>query len=153
MSNGATMMHMDMQACTGCGSCVEACPAGAIGLMAGKVVINPMLCNACQACIVVCPVGAISIVKPPAQAVQTLATVQPARQSQSAAGGLALWTGIALALVEHRILPRLMDAFIAALERREPRSSLPATTALLDIAQGKARWRLAHQHRYRGERR
>ncbi len=150
MSNGVTMMHMDMQACTGCGSCIEVCSAGAIGLMAGKAVINSMLCNACQACIDVCPVGAISIVKPPAQAVQALATVQPARPSQPATGGLALWTGIALALVEHRIIPRLVDAFIAALERRATHSSLSAVTSLLEIAQGKARWRLMRQHRRRG---
>jgi len=129
------MLHMNLDACTGCGVCVEMCPAGAMCLVAGKAVINTELCTACKACIEVCPTGAITVVTPPTQAAlatvpQAPATTLPSQKRDAAPGGLALWTGIALALVEHRIVPRLADALIAALEQWQSRPKpSQATTA------------------------
>jgi len=44
--------------CIACGSCINACPFGAINMEADKAVINAA-CTACGACIDICPVGAI----------------------------------------------------------------------------------------------
>jgi NAD-dependent dihydropyrimidine dehydrogenase PreA subunit len=45
--------------CTGCGACVEVCPAGAIALMDGKACIDEEACTGCGACVDACPEGAI----------------------------------------------------------------------------------------------
>src|SRR5680860_245860 len=47
--------------CTGCGTCVNNCPAGAISLENGKVSINYKKCIGCGLCISICPAGAIEI--------------------------------------------------------------------------------------------
>jgi electron transfer flavoprotein alpha subunit len=50
---------IDAEKCTGCETCVSACPFSAIEMKDGKAVINEF-CNVCTSCIDVCPVGAIS---------------------------------------------------------------------------------------------
>ena len=152
----AMMLHMNLDACTGCGVCVVACPAGAMGLVAGKAVINTEHCTACEMCIEVCPSGAITVVTPPTQAAlatvpQAPATGLPSQKRDAAPGGLALWTGIALALIEHRIVPRLVDAFIVALEQWQSRPKpSPAATPWQDILQGKVGRGPTYRHRRRG---
>ncbi len=46
--------------CTGCGTCVDVCPVGAITLVDGKALINTSNCANCRVCENECPVGAIS---------------------------------------------------------------------------------------------
>jgi len=50
---------MDVARCTGCGACVEVCPAGAIGLVDGKAHVDEELCIGCGACVDACPEDAI----------------------------------------------------------------------------------------------
>ncbi len=51
---------IDLDACTGCGDCVEWCPTGAVKLVNGKaIVVRPENCNYCTDCEIVCPSGAI----------------------------------------------------------------------------------------------
>ena len=151
------MLHMNLDACTGCGVCVETCPAGAMCLVAGKAVINTELCTVCQTCIGVCPTGAIMVVTPPVQAALTAvpppaAAAPPSRKQGAAPGGLALWTSIALALVEHQVAPRLADAFIVALERWQARPKpTQATTAWRDVIQGQVARGPTYRHRKRGK--
>jgi len=57
---------VDERLCTGCGSCVQSCPFGAISMHKGKGVldlsrVDPLLCKGCGNCEVVCPVKAISL--------------------------------------------------------------------------------------------
>jgi NAD-dependent dihydropyrimidine dehydrogenase PreA subunit len=147
------MLNMNLDACTGCGVCVEMCPVGAMCLIAGKAVINTELCTACQTCIDVCPTGAIMVVVPPAQATRSPAGASPSQEQRAAPGGIALWTGIALALVEHRIVPRLADAFIVALERWLSRPKpAPTTTLWQNTLQDKVGRRPTYRHRRRNNR-
>jgi NAD-dependent dihydropyrimidine dehydrogenase PreA subunit len=143
------MLHMNLDTCTGCGACVVACPTGAICLVAGKAVVNTELCTVCEACVEVCPTGAITVVGLPAQTAP--AAARPSQKTRTAPGGLALWTGIALALVEHQVVPRLADTLVAALERWQARSKpTQATTAWQDVIQGKVGRGPAYRHRRRG---
>lgn len=49
--------------CLGSGSCITACPEGAIGMIKGKaVLIHPTICIGHGACMVACPHDAISLV-------------------------------------------------------------------------------------------
>ncbi len=51
--------RVDVDRCTGCGACLDACRFDAIVLVAGKATIRPLLCEGCSACSLVCPAGAV----------------------------------------------------------------------------------------------
>ena len=51
---------VDVDACTGCGRCVEVCPSGSWRLKDGRAVWEGLnLCLECGACFHVCPVEAV----------------------------------------------------------------------------------------------
>ena len=51
---------IDLDTCTGCGTCVEWCPSGAVGMVDGKaVIIKPQDCYYCADCEAVCSYKAI----------------------------------------------------------------------------------------------
>ncbi len=55
-----TLPEIDLEKCSGCGSCVEFCPTGAVKLEDGKVVVvHAEACSYCTECEAVCPTGAI----------------------------------------------------------------------------------------------
>jgi len=51
---------VDSEKCTGCGICLDVCPAGAIEVME-KAVIDDEICTGCAACVTECPNKAIII--------------------------------------------------------------------------------------------
>jgi Fe-S-cluster-containing hydrogenase component 2 len=53
------MYRVDEATCTGCGECVEACPAGALVVADGRAHIHEAICAACGSCAGACPQGAI----------------------------------------------------------------------------------------------
>ena len=52
---------VDVQKCTGCTSCVDACPAEAIEIEDDKAKIDAGACVDCETCVDECPAGAITM--------------------------------------------------------------------------------------------
>ncbi|MDD5697492.1 MAG: 4Fe-4S binding protein [Victivallaceae bacterium] len=52
---------VDKDTCTGCESCVDACPVEAISMQEGVAEISADDCIDCGACVSECPVEAISM--------------------------------------------------------------------------------------------
>jgi NAD-dependent dihydropyrimidine dehydrogenase PreA subunit len=63
-------MKVDLDKCTGCGTCVQDCPLGAIRLKKKKANVGD-LCSLCGACVRICPEKALSLQdSPPVGAIQ-----------------------------------------------------------------------------------
>ena len=58
LTKGAEMALKINEECIGCGTCVDACPLGAI-VESGEVYIITDECDECRACVDTCPVNAI----------------------------------------------------------------------------------------------
>jgi NAD-dependent dihydropyrimidine dehydrogenase PreA subunit len=52
---------VDAEKCTGCESCVEACPLEAIEMQDDIAVVDEDTCGDCGTCVDACPVEAISV--------------------------------------------------------------------------------------------
>ncbi len=52
---------VDTKECTGCESCVDACPLEAIEMQDDLAVIDEETCDECGTCVDTCPVEAISL--------------------------------------------------------------------------------------------
>ncbi len=120
------MMQIDVTKCTGCGQCLEVCPAGAISLVKGRTVIDPDTCIFCGACIYACPQAAISEAQLPETAITATirpAKIQPVRietprpvPAAQPAGRLARVMPV-ISLLGKEIIPRLADSFLDSLDR------------------------------------
>ncbi len=49
------------EGCVGLGSCLSACPLGAIRMVSDIAVVNPTICTGCGDCVRICPTGVISL--------------------------------------------------------------------------------------------
>lgn len=54
---------VNKELCSGCGTCVDACPMGAISLSGGKAVIDTEHCVKCGVCVFSCPQKAITLIE------------------------------------------------------------------------------------------
>ena len=58
------IIHIDRDACNGCGACAAACHEGAIGMVDGKaVLLRDDYCDGLGDCLPACPTGAITFVE------------------------------------------------------------------------------------------
>jgi NAD-dependent dihydropyrimidine dehydrogenase PreA subunit len=55
------VVTVDVDLCTGCGECVNTCPAQIFRIENDKSVVNDDECLGCQSCVAICPVGAIKV--------------------------------------------------------------------------------------------
>src|ERR1700739_3438073 len=71
--------HIDLEACIGCGTCVDACPEGdVLGLLNGKAtIVKGHKCIGHSICADVCPVGAITMVMAKATAGADMPALTP----------------------------------------------------------------------------
>jgi Fe-S-cluster-containing hydrogenase component 2 len=54
------MVQVSQSECTGCGSCVTACPVEAIAMVDGVASVDQDECIECGTCVDECPVEAVS---------------------------------------------------------------------------------------------
>ncbi|HNS05851.1 MAG: ATP-binding protein [Candidatus Saccharicenans sp.] len=60
--SGGKKASVDLDRCTGCGSCLSVCRFSAIeDTKDGKIKIDPISCEGCAVCSYICPAGAISM--------------------------------------------------------------------------------------------
>jgi NAD-dependent dihydropyrimidine dehydrogenase PreA subunit len=52
------MVAINTEDCTGCGGCIDLCPAIAISMIRDVVTIDPEICTGCNICVKVCPMRA-----------------------------------------------------------------------------------------------
>ena len=52
---------VDVETCSGCGECVDACPLDAITMENDKAVVDDDTCGDCGACVDGCPTEAITV--------------------------------------------------------------------------------------------
>jgi NAD-dependent dihydropyrimidine dehydrogenase PreA subunit len=52
------MITINTELCTGCGGCIDLCPAIAISMINDVVTIDPEVCTECNICVKVCPMRA-----------------------------------------------------------------------------------------------
>jgi NAD-dependent dihydropyrimidine dehydrogenase PreA subunit len=57
----AVVVQIDVEKCSGCGSCVEVCPNDAIELVEGRAVIAAEACAGCGVCVDECPNEALAL--------------------------------------------------------------------------------------------
>lgn len=137
------MIYIDRDRCTGCGRCVEVCPADVIRIVAGKAMGSPDECRECEACMDVCPEGAIMSVREPVSEDQAVAvrprTAQPQvhvdAQTVTARGSARLlpWLGAAAAFVGREVVPRVLDVLLDAWDGRvEQQAASTLDTVLPD---------------------
>ncbi|OGP67590.1 MAG: hypothetical protein A2031_01290 [Deltaproteobacteria bacterium RBG_19FT_COMBO_43_11] len=54
-------VHWEKTRCIGCGSCIEACPKGALAMAQSGIIIDRLSCDSCAACVQACPSTAMDI--------------------------------------------------------------------------------------------
>lgn len=152
---------IDIDLCQGCGTCVGACPQGAIHIEGGVAVIDRERCNACEACLASCPQGALhAVVEGQAEVVRVPAAVQmpiaterhllavSARRQPRASAAVAI-----ARFLGSEVLPRALSTLLAMWDSRQSRG-----TSLSDVRADDSRvaptgkmagQRMGRQHRAR----
>jgi len=122
-------MRVNLENCTGCGSCVDICPVEAISLLNEKAHIDPNICTKCEACIKACPNEAIERVQLPVQVPQEaqpqVEIIKPTIISPQPTRKIAPWAETALSFIGYEVAPRVINALLDAWERRLSSPSYP----------------------------
>lgn len=127
------MIGVNLELCTGCGACMEACPSAAITMWGGSPEIDLEACTLCETCLEACPAGALERLEP----VRVPALIQPAAAGRELVPLAdppqeppAPWLGATLAYLGQQAAPRLIDILLNALERRLAQAEAPKSAVL-----------------------
>lgn len=162
MTSGQTVW-VDRSRCTGCGTCVDVCPAGAVALKDGKARIDEATCVGCEACVGACPEGAIETVVQ-GELVTSQARAKPAvpRPSPPAeTPGTSVATGVGMLANAAGAVVRAVGDWITnrdapALTPQQGQATnarrFPSSTAGGGRGRGRSRRRHKHGRRRRGRR-
>lgn len=150
-------VYVDGKRCTGCATCVEVCPTGAIAIVDEMATINQERCDACQACLDFCPNGAILVVTELAEEKAMLPSVQPrprvaprrpASLTVPLRTQLGPLVGSALVFLGREVVPRLVPRLVNAWERRANKPTMTASRpALTSNERGRGGRRFRKRHR------
>jgi NAD-dependent dihydropyrimidine dehydrogenase PreA subunit len=143
------LLTIDRTLCTGCGTCLDACPTGAISLNDDDRIatIDLGVCNECLVCLDMCANGAIRLSElselvpaMPREVVEGEVVEEEIIPAPVTGAPVATWqprplvalAGSALSFVGSWLLPRAADALVDAVDRRlaQGGGSAPSTTNL-----------------------
>ena len=128
------MLYVDEKRCSGCGKCVEVCPAGAIAISQGTAIVDQERCTQCAACFHACPEQAILSVSEhslvPEHSLAGADALSPAPRAQSIAARAAPALVAALVFIGREVVPRAANSLLDALERRMAQSPAGAADEL-----------------------
>jgi len=147
--------YVNRDRCTGCGACVEACPAGAVRLVDGKADIDATMCRGCEACVDACPERAIATVSEPVAAESRLVPAEPTARTALTVppvGGtrhVRPWLGAALVFVAREVVPRLATSLLDIWDRQRASTALIAPLPRDQTLAPRAPDRYLRQHRWR----
>lgn len=87
LASSGYVSKVDEEQCTGCGTCVEYCQFGALGVVDGLNHVNYEQCMGCGVCIDKCPQGALSLSRDEAKGIplEIHSLMQQALQAQQVA--------------------------------------------------------------------
>jgi ferredoxin len=63
LASSGYVAHVDKDLCTGCATCVDACPFDALSVEGDESVLDWEKCMGCGVCVEKCPSGALSLVR------------------------------------------------------------------------------------------
>lgn len=120
---------VDVARCTGCGTCVEVCPVGAIALIDGKACVEEEPCTGCGVCVDACPEGIIQpvvrgeLVPIPERPLPTAYRPSPLAET---AGAAVVATGVGLLVKAAGALGRAVGRWLMQPSTRAKPSTLAA---------------------------